>query len=157
MNSQCLFCNQFEENLEHLFCKCGEVIQLWENVGQQISNKYGFNLITTNLMKILGYLSNDQNFLLLNFVLKVTWRYLFLCLKNGFMLNIYFLQNKIKKFLEQETLSLINLWFDKFNQKNGIFGKCFSENYDIVMFDSTLYFILSQDLHVSLFLLSLVF
>ena len=24
MNSQCLFCKQYEENLEYLFCKCGE-------------------------------------------------------------------------------------------------------------------------------------
>ena len=27
MNSQCLFFKQYEKNLEHLFCKCGEVIK----------------------------------------------------------------------------------------------------------------------------------
>ena len=76
MNSQCLFCKQYEENLEHLFCKCGEVIKWWENVRQWISNKLGFNLIITKLMKILGYLTNDENFWALNLIVMVTQKYI---------------------------------------------------------------------------------
>ena len=96
MNSQCLFCKQYEENLEHLFYKCGEVIKLWENVRQWISNKLGFNLIITKLMKILGYLTNDENFWALNLILVVTRKYIFWCSKNGFMLNIYSSKRKLK-------------------------------------------------------------
>ena len=126
MNSQCLFCKQYEENLEHLFCKCGEVIKLWENVRQWISNKLGFNLIITKLMKILGYLTNDENFWALNLILMVTRKYIFWCSKNGFMLNIYFLQKEIKKtFLEQETLSRVNLRFDQFNRRWNFWKKFF--------------------------------
>ena len=118
MNSQRLFCKQYEENLEDLFCKCGEVIQLWENVRQWISNKLGFNRIITKLMKILGYLTNDESFWALNLILMVTQKYIFWCSKNGFMLNIYFLQKEIKNtFLEQETLSQVNLCFDQFNRR----------------------------------------
>ena len=126
MNSQCLFCKQYEENLEHLFCKCGKVIKLWENVRQWISNKLGFNLIITKLMKILGYLTNDENFWALNLILMVTRKYIFWCSKNGFMLNIYFLQKEIKKtFLEQETLSRVNLRFDQFNRRWNFWKKFF--------------------------------
>ena len=126
MNSQCLFCKQYEENLEHLFCKCGEVIKLWENVRQWISNKLGFNLIITKLVKILGYLTNDENFWALNLILMVTRKYIFWCSKNGFMLNIYFLQKEIQKtFLEQETLSRVNLRFDQFNRRWDFWKKNF--------------------------------
>ena len=72
MNSQYLFCKQYEENLEHLFCKCGEVIQLLENVRQWISNKLGLILIITKLRKICGYLTNEEKFWPLNLILMVT-------------------------------------------------------------------------------------
>ena len=52
-----------------------------ENVRQWTSNKLGFNLIITNLMKILGYLSNDLNFWPLNLILVVTRRHVFWYLK----------------------------------------------------------------------------
>ena len=42
------------------------------------------------------------------------------------MLNIYFLQKEIKKtFLEQETLSRVNLRFDQFNRRWNFWKKIF--------------------------------
>ena len=43
MNSACSFCKTHDETLEHLFCKCREVIQLWNNIQQWINNKSSSN------------------------------------------------------------------------------------------------------------------
>ena len=48
MNSACSFCKMHDENLEHLFCKCREVMQLWDNIQQWVNNKLGINLVLTN-------------------------------------------------------------------------------------------------------------
>ena len=39
MNNACSFCGRYAENLEHLFCKCREVTQLWDNIQQWINDK----------------------------------------------------------------------------------------------------------------------
>ena len=117
-NSACSFCREYDENLEHLFCKCREVMQLWVNIQEWIINKLGINLILTNLMKLHGYLINDQKFWPLNLILMITRKYIFWCAKNDYKLNIFFLQKEIKKaYVEQETLSLINSQSDQFQQK----------------------------------------
>ena len=56
----------YDENLEHLFYECSEVTQLWNNVQQWINNKLRVNLVLTNLMKLHGYLINDNKFWPLN-------------------------------------------------------------------------------------------
>ena len=109
-SNECSLCGLYEENVEHLFCKCKEATQLWENVEQWINNKLGLQILT-NHMKYLGYFiyRYDQNFWPLNLVLMTTRKYIFWCSKNGFKLNIYFLQKEVKKiYMEQETLSQIN-------------------------------------------------
>ena len=81
MNNACSFCGMYDENLEHLFCKCREVTQLWDNIQQWINNKLGENLVLTNLMKLHGYLQNDQKFWPLNLILMITRKYIFWCTK----------------------------------------------------------------------------
>ena len=99
MNNACSFCGRYAENLEHLFCKCREVTQLWDNIQQWINNKLGVNLVLTNLMKLHGYLLNDQKFWPLNLILMITRKYIFWCAKNKYKLNIHFLQKEIKKLI----------------------------------------------------------
>ena len=55
MNRACSFCELYDENLDHLFCKYREVTLLWDNVQQQINDKLFEYLILTNLMKLLPY------------------------------------------------------------------------------------------------------
>ena len=68
-DSACSLCGMYDENLEHLFYKCREVTQLWDNVQQWINNKLRVNLVLTNLMKLHGYLINDSKFWPLNLIL----------------------------------------------------------------------------------------
>ena len=84
MNSACSFCKTHDETLEHLFCKCREVIQLWNNIQQQINNKLGINIVLTNLMKLHGYIISDQNFWPLNLILMISRKYIFWCAKNDY-------------------------------------------------------------------------
>ena len=92
--------------------------QLWDNIQQWINNKLGVNLVLTNLMKLHGYLLNDQKFWPLNLILMITRKYIFWCAKNNYKLNIFFLQKEIKiTYLEQETLSLINSQSTQFERR----------------------------------------
>ena len=128
MNSQCSFCHQYEEDLEHLFCNCDKVTQLWDNLMQWINNKIGLNFKLTNLTKLMGYLANDQHFWPFNLILMTTRKYIFWCSKNGFPLNIYFLQKEVKKtYLEQETLSRLNSRYDQFNKRWTLWKNIFVE------------------------------
>ena len=112
--------------MEHLFYKCREVTQLWDNVQQWINNKLGVNLVLTNLMKLHGYLLNDQNFWPSNLILMITLKYIFWCAKNNYKLNIFFLQKEIKKvYLEQETLSLIISQSTQFKRRWNIWKHVF--------------------------------
>ena len=104
MNNACSFCGMYDENLEHLFCKCREVTQLWDNIQQWINNKLGENLVLTNLMKLHGYLQNDQKFWPLNLILMITRKYIFWCAKKTYKLNIYFLQNEIKNLFGRRNI-----------------------------------------------------
>ena len=56
-------------------------------------------------MKILGYLTFDMHFWPLNFLLLTTRKYIFWCVTNNYLPDIYFLQKEIKRrFIEQELL-----------------------------------------------------
>ena len=110
------------------FAECREVTQLWDNIQQWINNKLGVNLVLTNLMKLHGYLLNDQTFWPLNLrlILMITRKYIFWCAKNNYKLNIFFLQKEIKKtYLEQETLSLINSQSTQFARRWSIWKYIF--------------------------------
>ena len=101
-------------------------MQLWVNIQEWIINKLGINLTLTNLMKLHGYLINDQKFWPLNLILMITRKYIFWCAKNDYKLNIFFLQKEIKKaYVEQETLSLINSQSDQFQQKWNFWKRIF--------------------------------
>ena len=53
-------------------------MQLWDNIQQWTNNnKLGINLVLINLIKIHGYLINDQNFWPLNLILMITRKYIF--------------------------------------------------------------------------------
>ena len=108
-DSTCSFCAQYGEDIEHLFFKCQEVMELWNNIQQWLSNKIGENIILTDLMKLMGYVKKDNKFWPLNLILLCTRNYIFWASRKGYKLNIYLLQKEIKKvYLEQETLSLMN-------------------------------------------------
>ena len=85
-----------DENLEHLFCKCREVMQLWDNIQQWVNTKLGINLVLTNLMKLHGYIITDQNFWPLNLILMITRKYIFWCAKKDYKLNIFPSKRKLK-------------------------------------------------------------
>ena len=126
MNNACSFCGMYDENLEHLFCICRKVTQLWDNIQQWMNNKLGVNLVITNLMKLQDYLLNDQTFWPLHLILMITWKYIFWCAKNNYKLNIFFLQKETKKtYLEQETLSLINSQSTQFERRWNIWKHIF--------------------------------
>ena len=95
-NSSCSLCDNSEGDIEHLFCRCKETKQLWDNIEHWINVRLQINLRLSNLMKLLGYLTNDQTFWPLNLILTLTRKYMFMCSKNKFKLNIFHLQKDIK-------------------------------------------------------------
>ena len=115
----CSFCNTEEEDLDHLLHRCREVTNLWENNGQQwMQRKLGIDIRLTPTMKMLGYIVKDENFWPLNLVLMTTRKYIFLCSRKGFKLNVFFLQQEVHRiFLEQETLSYLNSREAQFNKR----------------------------------------
>ena len=94
-NSVCGLCSQNNETIEHLFCRCTKSLELWENVKQWILRKLNVTFDFNESIMILGYLSTDNKFWPLNFILTMTRQYIYKCSKKGHILNFYELQKHI--------------------------------------------------------------
>ena len=107
----CDLCRLYRECKEtslHLFSECNKVNDLWQNVQNWINSKIKIQITLDNAMKILFYHIQDEKFWPLNFILLITIYYIFTCVKQNSILNIYYLQKLIKtKFEEQEMLSKV--------------------------------------------------
>ena len=70
----------------------------------------------------------NEHFWPLNLILLVTRKYIFWCSKKKYKLNIYFLQKEIKQiYIEQETLSLMNMKSELFKKRWLLWGNIFNE------------------------------
>ena len=58
----CGFCNTRTETILHLFTECPIVNTLWENMRQWVSNKIHIQIDLSKIVKVFGYLIQDQNF-----------------------------------------------------------------------------------------------
>ena len=126
-NDECGLCKTSIESIDHLFTKCDRANALWENVKQWIQNKLAINVTITDSMKILGYLTYDNNFWPINLILLVTRKYLYLCSRNNFKINIYYLQKEAKKiFLEQKCLNQIKYQNNEFIKKWAVWQSLFT-------------------------------
>ena len=94
LESDCNLCKRNIQDVKHLFAECPSVVHLWENLGKWIFNKIGLNFYIDGTMKILGYLTFDMHFWPLNFLLLTTKKYIFSCVTNNYLPDIYFLQKK---------------------------------------------------------------
>ena len=113
----CRLCGQEIETIIHLFCKCTKSIDLWNDLRIWICNltQLGFSLDPQSI--ILGYLLNEANFEPINIIYMIVKQYIFHCAYFKRPLNIFTLQNQIKRsFIEQEMLAKINFTVDKFNK-----------------------------------------
>ena len=109
-NSVCGLCSQNNETIEHLFCRCTKSLELWENVKQWILRKLNVTFDFNESIMILGYLSTDNKFWPLNFILTMTRQYIYKCSKKGHILNFYELQKHIMhKYKEQKSLFALGL------------------------------------------------
>ena len=122
----CVFCKKFPETIEHLFCECLEICELWKNLENWILIKIGTSIKFTDDVKILGYYQHDQNYWPINLILLTTKRYIFWCSQKNFRPSIYLLQTEIKKsFTKQKHLYEINSNISTFNKKLGIWINIF--------------------------------
>ena len=93
-----------------LFCNCEKVEELWQSITQWFRNKTGINVRFETLVILLVYQKLDSIYWPLNFVILLTKRYIFTCTHQKIPLNIYSLQNEIKRiFSEQKLLFNVNL------------------------------------------------
>ena len=100
----CRLCKEYPETTVHLFVQCPQVISLWNNIVQWIKSRLHIPIGFTKARKILGYEHYDQHFWPLNFLLLIFRKYIFLCAKNNYKPNIYFLQKMCEyKFNEQNV------------------------------------------------------
>ena len=102
--NECRLCKQAPETIIHLFTKCSKSNQLWENLVCWIKDKLGFHLILSDTCKILGYMHMDINFWQINFILLVTRKYIYVCSKKGYSINIFHLQKDVKKVFKEQSL-----------------------------------------------------
>ena len=86
-DSVCGLCSQTNETIEHLFCRCTKSLELRENVKQWILRKLNITFDFNESTMILGYLSIDNKFWPLNFILTMTRQYIYNCSKKGHCLN----------------------------------------------------------------------
>ena len=114
----CGLCGNQSESIMHLFSDCIESNELWINVKNWIKNSISYVLDLNRITKILGYITYDENFWPLNFLLLIVRNYIFTCSRHKRHLNIYNLQMIVKdKYLEQESLSKLNSQHEKFEKR----------------------------------------
>ena len=120
---RCRLCGDQKESIIHLFSECTKSAALWENLAFWINSTLFIGIDLTKIDKILGYAKTDTKFWPLNLILSVTRHYIFTCAKENRQLNIYHLQNLMKKiYIEQETLSKLNCKSKSF-EKNWLVWK----------------------------------
>ena len=80
-NSLCGLCNSNIETVQHLMSECSESNGLWSNICTWIKNRLNMDVCLSSQDKILAYVSNNSNFIPLNFVLIHSCKYIFWCAK----------------------------------------------------------------------------
>ena len=101
-SSICSFCQSNPESISHLFTQCPYVKELWKNVSIWIEKKLQVGITLNDNVKILGYHVHDEHFWPVNFVLMISRYYIYICSKRRFNLNIFHLQEMVKRKYEEE-------------------------------------------------------
>ncbi len=105
----CSFCGNHDETLIHIFYQCDQVRLLWDTIMQWILRKTNININLSEQQTLLGYSSGNNNQIPVNTILICTKAYIFYCARTNKRLNIYHLQDRIKRtYLEQEFVSKRN-------------------------------------------------
>ena len=114
----CGLCGESIETILHLFTECPKVNALWENLKQWLFIKIHIQTETSNILKLFGYLIQDQNFCPLNCILLIARKYIFWCSQKKTDPKIELLKTKIKmKYIEQEHFSRITFSEPDFSKK----------------------------------------
>ena len=92
-NKMCNMCNEYRETCLHLFSDCIKAEELWNNIETWLKNKTGTPFVFTAIMRILGYLINDQFFWPMNFILLISRNYIFQTSRK----SIFCLQKELKR------------------------------------------------------------
>ena len=99
-------CGSNIETIQHLMSECPQSNELWSNICSWIKNVINVDVCLSSLDKILGYASNNNNFIPLNFILIHSRKYIFWCTRNKYKLNFYVLHKTLKNyFFEEESLA----------------------------------------------------
>ena len=115
-NSLCGLCDSNIETVQHLMSECSESNVLWSNICTWIKNRLNIDVCLSNEDKILAYVSNNSNYVPLNFILIHSRKYIFWCAKNMYKLNFYMLQQILKNcFFEEESLAKLHFKLERFN------------------------------------------
>ena len=124
---KCRLCGDYSETIIHLLADCPKSVTLLENLISWIHSNNVGRIHLDRINKILGNADSDKNFWPLNFILTVTRFYIFISTKDSKQLNIYCLQNLIKKkYEEEEILSKLNSNEASFRKKWSVWSNIFS-------------------------------
>ena len=119
----CGFCNTRTETILHLFTECPIVNTLWENMRQWVSNKTHIQIELSKIVKVFGYLIQDQNFWPINFIILTTRKYIFWCSQKKKNPELGVLKKEIKNaYHEQLYVSKVNFSEEIFNKKWNIWN-----------------------------------
>lgn len=112
-SDKCTFCNNEVETLEHLFYDCYKVYELWESIQRWIFNTKNEQIELSKKVILLGY--TDKQNKVLNWLILNIKQYIYRTKIQKHQLNIFALQNIIKKNLEIERYILFkNCRYDEF-------------------------------------------
>ena len=95
-DSLCGLCGSNIETIQHLMSECPQSNELWSNICSWIKNVINVDVCLSSLDKILGYVSSNNNFIPLNFIIIYSRKYIFWCTRNKCKLNFYVLQKMLK-------------------------------------------------------------
>ena len=101
----CRLCNSNEETINHLFCDCDPVKQLWHDFQNWFLNVTNHVIVLNSKIIILGLLEKDMNYYSVNALILVTKSYIFYCAKNNIIPTFVHLYHRfITLIREQKAL-----------------------------------------------------
>ena len=104
--SLCRICNEFEEDIEHLFINCPLVNSLWEDIKQIDINGPTVALDTSPTNLLLGSWSKTKETPAYNIIYLLVKHYIFRCAKRRKIPILTELKQYVKEiYVEQEELS----------------------------------------------------
>ena len=103
LSSDCSFCEDADESLEHLFTSCPYVLSFWKDLSDWLNDLGVKVYLLTKADIIFGSWERKDDFLFFNHVLLIAKQYVYYCRINALVLSLRVCTSRIKAVYELET------------------------------------------------------